>query len=119
VAQPRPHIGGLLNTAGATSQGYFGLTWQATVARGLIHKNNGLFFEVFAGGAVNDGYANSPRSDRKSLGSNLLFRIGTGVGFQVTPQLSVLAVLDHESNAGLAAHNPGLNNVGLQIGYRF
>ena len=27
IGSPRPHLGGSLNTAGATNAGYFGLTW--------------------------------------------------------------------------------------------
>ena len=119
VAQPRPQIGGLWNTSGATSQGYAGLTWTATVARGLVRDDDALVVELFGGGAVNNGYVTSTSSDRKSLGSNVLFRIGAGVGYRVTPHLSVLAVFGHESSAGLATPNPGMNQLGMQLGYRF
>lgn len=50
VAQPRPHVGGLWNTDGATSQGYAGLTWMAPVAHGLLRGDDTVFIEVYAGG---------------------------------------------------------------------
>jgi lipid A 3-O-deacylase len=31
IGSPRPHLGGSVNTAGNTDQGYFGLTWGITL----------------------------------------------------------------------------------------
>jgi lipid A 3-O-deacylase len=119
VARPRPHVGASLNTAGATSQAYAGLTWTATLWRGVARDDDPVLASFAFGGAVNNGYANAPRPDRKDLGSNVLFRLGFEIGYQVTPRIGVHALLDHESNGGLAARNRALNNVGLRLSYRF
>ena len=36
IGSPRPHIGADINTAGNTSDGYFGLTWGATLFQDLF-----------------------------------------------------------------------------------
>src|SRR5690349_20270685 len=38
MLQPRPNIGGDVNTAGATSQLYLGLVWTAPLAHGLFTR---------------------------------------------------------------------------------
>ena len=119
VMRPQPNVGVLANTAGATSQIYSSLTWTITLSRDVFRSDDPLVFRYSFGGAVNNGYANSPVSDRKNLGSNLLFRLGFEFGYQVTPRVAVYALWDHESNGGLAAHNRALNNLGLRVGYRF
>src|SRR5580700_9347697 len=67
IGAPRPHLGGSLNTAGATSYGYFGLTWT------LAPWDGPLFFGLGLGGAVHDGDLDNDIPDRKELGSRILF----------------------------------------------
>src|SRR5207253_650138 len=52
IARPRPHIGGDVNTAGATSQAYLGLTWTAVLARDLLRPEDDLEFDFLFGPSV-------------------------------------------------------------------
>ncbi|MGE5517302.1 MAG: acyloxyacyl hydrolase [Bacteroidota bacterium] len=109
---PRPHVGVSVNTEGDTSQLYAGLSWQ-------FQPVEPLFIEFSLGGAVHNGTLNSSDPDVKQLGSRALFRESVSLGWHVTERHSVMLTFDHESNAGLADHNAGLNNFGLRWGYRF
>lgn len=112
IGRPRPHVGIAVNTAGATSYAYFGLTWTATVlGRGFV---SGAL-----GGAVHDGEINGDRPDRKQLGSRILFHEYVEAGYRVTPVVSLSVFLDHISNADLVRHNAGMTNVGLRTGFKF
>lgn len=109
---PRPHLGVAVNTVGDTSQAYAGLTWSFTPLERM-------FVEFSLGGAVHDGKLNGAGTDRKQLGSRVLFRESLALGFRIDDRNSVMVVFDHESNANLADHNEGLNNLGVRWGYRF
>ena len=112
VWAPRPHLGMNLNTSGDTSQAYLGFSWSVPIS--------GKFWFGFSlGAAVHNGRLDTDDTDRKSLGSRVLFRESLELGYNVTDQLSVSVMLDHSSNAGLADRNEGLDNVGLRLGYRF
>ncbi|HCX68877.1 MAG TPA: acyloxyacyl hydrolase, partial [Rhodobiaceae bacterium] len=39
--------------------------------------------------------------------------------YRITSALSVMASIEHISNAWLCSANDGLTNVGMRIGYRF
>ena len=112
VAKPRPHLGGDLNTAGATSQVHAGLTWTIPIVSRLT-------LDLNAGGSVNNGHVNPTVPDRKALGSNVLFRLAAELGWHFTPRLAVYALFEHVSNAGIARFNESLNDVGLRFGFRF
>ncbi|MBW8269954.1 acyloxyacyl hydrolase [Caldovatus sp. SYSU G05006] len=119
LATPRPHLGFSANTGGGTSKGYFGLTWTAPLAHDLLRPGDRLWLDLFFGGSVNDGKHASASPYRRSLGGNLLFRVGGEIGYRITRHLSASIVLDHDSNAGLARHNDGLNSIGLRLGVAF
>ena len=119
IGSPRPHIGGDINTAGKTSDGYFGLTWGIMLIQNLFGVGDGIFANGSLGGAVHDGYLNSAPPDRKKLGSRILFRESLELGYQINPVVSVSAILDHISNANLAEHNAGITSAGARIGFRF
>ena len=112
IGRPRPHFGIAVNTAGATSYAYFGLTWTATVL-------DRAFISGALGGAVHDGEINAEKPDRKQLGSRILFHEYVEAGYRVTPVLSLSVFLDHMSNADLARHNAGMTNIGLRTGFKF
>jgi lipid A 3-O-deacylase len=122
IGSPRPHIGGDINTDGRTSDGYFGLTWGITLIQSLFGAGDGVFANGSLGGAVHDG---SPLTGavqppgRKLLGSRILFRESAELGYQITPQVSVSAILDHISNANLAPRNAGITNAGARVGLKF
>ncbi|BBD09118.1 acyloxyacyl hydrolase [Desulfovibrio ferrophilus] len=112
IGAPRPHIGGSLNVTGDTSQVYAGLTWDGQLGRGF-------FVEGMFGGALHDGKLDTDESDRKSLGTSLLFRLGVALGYALNERMNVLLVVDHVSNANLASSNEGLDTIGLKLGYKF
>jgi len=116
---PRPHLGLSINTAGATDYGYIGLTWSGRPWHRLLALPEGLFVAGSLGGGLHDGHLNSGPPDRKLLGSRLLFRESVEAGYQLTRRMSLSVMLDHVSNAGLAAHNQGLTNFGVRIGVTF
>lgn len=117
MLQPRVHLGFSANTEGYTSQGYAGLTWTTLLARDVVRPGDGIRFDFFFGGSLNDGKHLTTAPDRKSLGGNLLFRVGGEIGYQINPRWSVSLFLDHESNAGSARANEGMNSLGLRLGF--
>ena len=119
IGSPRPHLGGSVNTAGNTDQGYFGLTWGIMLTPNLFGSGNGLFANGSLGGAIQDSYTNSAPTGRKRLGSTALFRESRELGYPLTPTVSMSAFLDHMSNADLARHNAGLTDAGARLGFKF
>ena len=123
IGSPRPHIGADINTAGNTSDGYFGLTWGATLFQDLFRPGDGIFVNGSLGGAIQDGFTGSrgvePPPGRKFLGSPALFRESAELGYQITPTVSVSALLDHISNADLAPRNAGITSAGARLGFKF
>ena len=118
IGSPRPHLGGSLNTAGKTNDGYFGLTWGITLIQNLFGWGGGVFANGSLGGTLQDGFTNSAPPDRKKLGSTALFRESIELGYQLTPNLSVSGFVDHMSNANLAPHNAGITDVGARLGFK-
>jgi lipid A 3-O-deacylase len=119
IGSPRPHLGGSLNTAGNTNDGYFGLTWGITLIQNLFGWGNGVFLNGSLGGALQDGYTNNAPPDRKRLGSTVLFRGSLELGYQLTPTVSVSGFVNHMSNADLASHNAGITDAGARLGLKF
>ena len=122
IGSPRPHIGGDINTDGNTSDGYFGLTWGIMLIQNLFGAGDGIFANGSLGGAVHDaspltGSVQPP--GHKLLGSRVLFRESAEIGYQINPQVSVSAILDHISNANLAPRNAGITNAGARLGLKF
>jgi hypothetical protein len=111
---PRLHVGATINTAGQTSQGYFGLTWTYDILPAV-------FVEGSFGGSVNNGFTGNRFTpfDHAKLGCHVLFLESASLGYRITDQLSVMATFEHISNGNLCDFNRGLNNVGLRIGYSF
>lgn len=122
IGSPRPHIGADINTAGNTSDGYLGLTWGWTLMPSLF-GGGALFANGSLGGAVQDGFTGTKTSiappGRKLLGSAVLFRESAELGYQITPIVSVSAMLDHISNANLAPRNAGITSAGARFGFKF
>ena len=119
IGSPRPHLGGSLNTAGKTNDGYFGLTWGITLIQNLFGWGGGVFANGSLGGALQDGFTNSAPPDRKKLGSTALLRESIELGYQLTPNLSVSGFVDHMSNANLAPHNAAITDAGARLGFKF
>jgi lipid A 3-O-deacylase len=109
---PRLHLGGSVDLDGRTSFGYAGLTWTFDVTPSL-------FVEGSFGGAIHNGETNSISPHHDALGCRALFREAGSLGVRVTAHWSVMATVEHLSNAGLCSNNRGLTNVGLRVGYTF
>jgi hypothetical protein len=113
---PRPHLGGSLNFRGDTSFAYAGLTWTVDITQRI-------FVEASFGGAVHNGNTQSNPGlipvDRSALGCSPLFRESGSLGYRLTQNWSVMATIEHLSNAGACSQNRGLTNVGARLGYSF
>jgi lipid A 3-O-deacylase len=119
IGSPRPHIGADINTSGNTTDGYFGLTWGITLIQSLFGAGDGVFVNGSLGGAIHDGYIDSAPAGRKRLGSRILFRESAELGYQLTPNTSISAIVDHISNANLGNHNAGITSAGARLGVKF
>jgi hypothetical protein len=117
--QPRPTIGAAFNTAGQTNQYYIGATWSWMLASNLINPGDGIVLGYFFGPGFNDGQIRNGSSQRKALGSHILFREAFDLGYQINATWEISAYIDHISNGGLAKENQSINDLGLRLGYRF
>lgn len=110
---PRPHIGGALNFNSDTSHLHAGFTW-------TIDLTSRFFIEASFGGAIHNGETGRViPAGKNALGCSPLFRESAGIGFRIDQNWSVIASIEHLSNAGLCSQNRGLTNAGVQLGYRF
>lgn len=110
---PRIHLGTTINTVGDTSSVYAGFTW-------TYDFTDKLFAEVSAGAGFHNGKTSHfVPADRISLGCSPLFRESASLGYRFSPNWSVMATVEHMSNAGLCHDNPGITNYGVRVGYVF
>ena len=119
LLHPRPDIGVEPNTSGFTSQAYLGLTWTATLVSSVFGDSDSVFLGFSFGPSFNNGKVSTAEDDRKSVGSNILFREGLDLGYYVAPKISVSLFFDHESDAGITHKNEGLDAAGVRIGLGF
>jgi lipid A 3-O-deacylase len=113
---PRPHLGGSLNFRGDTSFAFAGLSWTVDITPRV-------FVEASFGGALHNGNTQSNLAlvppDRSALGCSPLFRESGSVGYRLSRNWSVMATIEHLSNAGACTQNRGLTNIGARLGYTF
>lgn len=110
---PRIHVGGSVNTGGKTSFAYAGFTWTFDLTKEL-------FVEGALGAALHNGKYGYYISDHHSaMGCSWAFREAAAVGWRFTPNWSVMATVEHLSNAGACKQNRGLTNVGARVAYSF
>lgn len=110
---PRFNVGGTVNFQGYTSTAYAGLAWTFDITPAL-------FVEATFGGAVHNGELDpKPGSDMNAMGCRAVFRESASLGWRFTPNWSVMATVEHYSNAGLCDNNRGLTNAGVRVGYTF
>jgi lipid A 3-O-deacylase len=110
---PRPSIGGTANFVGKTSQGYAGLTWTYDITKSI-------FVEASFGGSANNGKTGViVPPGHNALGCNVSFRESASFGYRFNENWSLMATIEHMSNAGLCNQNRGLTNYGARIGYTF
>jgi lipid A 3-O-deacylase len=118
---PRPDIGFTANTAGGTSFGYIGLNWTADLAKNILDDHDGVYFSFGFGGAISNSDLSGDNSsdNNKDMGSRALFHLYAELGYDVTRNVNVSVFYEHYSNAGLGTVNPGMNNLGMRLGYKF
>lgn len=110
---PRLHVGGSLNFAGKTSFVYAGLTWS-------YDFTERIFVEGQFGGALHNGDTHAfARPGHNALGCAPAFHEAASLGYRISARWSVLATIEHMSNAGFCDQNRGLTNVGARLSYRF
>jgi len=106
------NLGISLNNRGDTSKIYSGFIWE-------YMWQAGLFFNLGIGIAIHDGELESNDSDKKELGSRILFRIPIEIGLLFAKHHGLSIMFDHVSNAYLAEPNEGLDTIGIRYTYRF
>lgn len=110
---PRVQVGGTFNFTGRTSTLYAGLAWTYDITQAI-------FVEGTFGGSLNNGESDAtPGSSHSALGCTALFRESASLGYRITANWSVMATVEHNSNAGLCNNNRGLTNAGIRVGYTF
>lgn len=117
---PRPTVGGSYNFGGRTSYAYLGFTWTVDLFPQTL--NNSVFLEGFFGGAAHNGQTGVKSLENlrlNALGCSPLFREAAALGYRITEHWSVMATVEHMSNAGLCVNNRGLTNFGGKLGYTF
>jgi lipid A 3-O-deacylase len=115
LANPRPMLGGFLNTDGHADHAYAGLDWRYEHA-------GGFFLDLTFGAAIHSGRLEQDRFVRRrqnSLGTRWLFRESLDLGWRVGERHYLSLGYAHMSNAGLDDDNDGMDFVGLRYGYRF
>jgi len=101
-----------VNTSDDTSQIYAGFTT-------THYLTDNIWGAFSGGGTLHNGETTELGQDRKAFGTEVLFRLALEVGVDVTDHASVSLYYDHESNAFLSDNNPGIDNVGVRLGWKF
>jgi hypothetical protein len=108
----RPHIGVQSSSTGDTSQVYAGFTT-------THYLTDNIWGAFSGGGTIHNGETSRFGKRRKAFGSRVLFRLALELGLDVTEHASVSLYYDHESNAFLVDENPGIDNVGVRLRWKF
>ena len=113
IGAPRPYLGVNVSPGGQRTDFVFaGVEWEAYVT-------DRLYLLAGAGGAVHNADDLLGPVGYKALGCRALFHLSAGLGYDVSPNLTVQVYHDHFSNGGLCARNQGADHAGVRIGYRF
>lgn len=112
IGSPSAQTFAAANTAGGVNYGVVGLSWRF---------GNRIFVRPGVGLAVHDGEVGEfQRGPDLNLGSRVLAELELGLGWQVNERLSVEASIVHLSHGqSRGAQNPGLDDVGVRVSYRF
>ena len=111
VGAPQPYAFLAVNTGGDLHYAAAGISWKIG---GRVYVRPGIGLAVHTAPSL-DG----PRPER-SLGSRILFEPEVAIGVQASERISVEASLVHMSHATLLGeHNPGIDNIGVRLNYRF
>ena len=113
IGAPRPYVGVNVSPGGQRTDFLFaGVEWEAYVT-------DRLYLLASAGGAVHNADNLDNPVGYKALGCRALFHLSAGLGYDVSPNLTVQVYHDHFSNGGLCTRNQGADHAGVRVGYRF
>jgi hypothetical protein len=112
IGAPSPYAFVAVNTGSSEHYASVGISWK--IGR-QVYLRPGI------GLAVHTAPISPNRPEPlEGMGSRILFQPEIGVGVQVSERVSVEASLVHLSHATLLdGHNPGMDNVGVRLNYRF
>ncbi|MBX3508967.1 acyloxyacyl hydrolase [Parvibaculum sp.] len=113
AGKPRPRLGGTLSGSGGTSLVYLDVLGWTFDLGGNVFADFGL------GGAIHDGDLNGNVPGKLYFGCRANFHQSGSIGYRITPELSVMASIEHMSNGSLCSKNDGLTNIGVRFGYSF
>lgn len=108
----RPALGVSVNSSGDTSKAYGVARWETDIL-------DRSFFALGVGAAMHNGHTKLTRSDRKALGSKVLFYFPIELGYRLNEHNNVSVFFDHVSNAWMASPNEGMDTLGIRFGYTF
>lgn len=112
ILTPRPHVGATIAVGDGVNQAFAGLTWDAPLTETIT-------FEASFGGTIHDGPTTSGNPNAPELGCSVLFREAAAISVDVGERLTVTAMIDHSSNAGLCDANDGITHAGVLLGVAF
>ena len=113
ILKAYPAIGADINLNGDTSFLYSTLVWEGRFFKFLL-------LGVSLGLGVHDGELNEGSSDKRQLGTRILFREAVEIGWYLQDDLVLSFMYDHYSNSGLGSRpNKGNDNMGLRLSYYF
>lgn len=104
-----------VNTEGGTNFATAGLEWRVNLSRDF-------YLAPGLGVAVHDGVVKEFQGpdDELNLGSRVLFAPSVAIGWSISERIAIEASYIHLSHGGIARkQNPGLDEVGLRLVYRF
>src|SRR5205809_697511 len=108
-------VGLALSPASVNAQNVTNLTFGemkfGVLANHLFQPGDRFTAGNFFRGAVNDREIVNSKSDRKRLGSHILFRGSLELGYWITPRIEISGYIGHVSNAGFARYNQSINDV--------
>ena len=107
-----PNMGVSINSQHDTSKVYGGLLWEFVF-------DNGFFVNSGGGFAIHNGHLESDDSNKKQLGSRVLFRVPIEFGFTIQERHRISILFDHISNAYLTSPNEGMDTIGVRYGFQF
>jgi hypothetical protein len=112
IGSPAPYAFAAVNTAGDMHYAAAGIGWKIG---GQVYVRPGI------GIAVHTAPTDPRRADpREAFGSRILFEPELAIGAALGERVSVEASWVHMSHATLlAGHNPGIDNIGMRLNYRF
>jgi lipid A 3-O-deacylase len=109
-----PYVFGSANTKGDTHFAAIGLSRKFG---NKVYIRPGIGLAVHTGSAAN---RDNPFNDKIEFGSRILFEPELGIGFRASDRMSIEASWVHLSHATLfGRQNPGIDNIGARLNYRF